>query len=76
MAMVTDVVPDRERVRAISTFTMFFEIGTAVGALSLGALADVTSKRSAFLGGAAFCGAGLVVLWRVAAPRTRAHMAV
>jgi MFS family permease len=76
MAMVTDVVPDRERVRAIATFTMFFEIGSAVGALTLGALADVTSKRSAFLGGAAFCALGLVVLWRVAVPRARVHVTV
>ena len=30
MAMVVDTVPEHERVRAISTFTMFFEIGTAM----------------------------------------------
>ena len=69
MAMTVDVVPERERVRAISTFTMFFEIGTASGALLFGALADITTKRTAFLGGAAFCFIGLVVLWKVAVPR-------
>ena len=62
MAMVVDTVPEHERVRAISTFTMFFEIGTASGALLLGTMADLSSKRTAFLGGAAFCAVGLVVL--------------
>jgi MFS family permease len=75
MAMVADSVDERERVRAIATFTMFFEIGSAVGALSMGVLADLTSKRTAFLGGAGFCMAGLVVLWRVVVPRAR-HLAV
>jgi hypothetical protein len=32
MAMTVKAVPDRERVRAIATFTMFFDIGTATGA--------------------------------------------
>lgn len=76
MAMVVDVVPEHDRVRAIATFTMFFEIGTACGGLSLGTLADLTSKRSAFAGGAAFCALALVVLWRVAVPRTRRHVTV
>ncbi len=76
MAMVVDTVPERERVRAISTFTMFFEIGTACGALILGTLADVSSKRGAFLGGAGFCAVGLVVLWKVAVPFSRRNVAV
>ena len=76
MAMVVDTVPEHERVRAISTFTMFFEIGTASGALLLGTMADLSSKRTAFLGGAAFCAVGLVVLWKVAVPRSRVHVAV
>jgi MFS family permease len=76
MAMTVNAVPERERVRAISTFTMFFEIGTATGALLLGTLADLTTKRTAFLGGAVFCVVGLVVLWKVAVPRSRAYVAV
>lgn len=76
MAMVVDTVPAHERVRAISTFTMFFEIGTASGALLFGTLADLTSKRSAFVGGAGFCALGLIVLWRVAVPRSRPHVLV
>ena len=73
---LVDTVPEKERVRAISTFTMFFEIGTASGALVLGTMADLSSKRTAFLGGAAFCAVGLVVLWKVAVPRSRVHVAV
>jgi MFS family permease len=76
MAMVVDAVPEHERVRAIATFTMFFEIGTATGGLSLGAFADLTSKRSAFAGGAVFCAIALVVLWRFAVPRMHRHVAV
>ena len=76
MAMTVNSVPERERVRAISTFTMFFEIGTAGGALLFGTLADATSKRTAFLGGACSCVVGLFVLWRVAVPRSRAYVAV
>ena len=76
MAMTVKAVPERERVRAISTFTMFFEIGTATGALLFGTLADLTTKRTAFVGGAGFCIIGLVVLWKVAVPRSRLHMAV
>ena len=76
MAMTVDVVPDRQRVRAIATFTMFFDIGTATGSLLFGTLADLTTKRTAFLGGAAFCAIGLVVLWKVAVPRSRTYVAV
>jgi MFS family permease len=76
MAMTVKAVPERERVRAISTFTMFFEIGTATGALLFGTLADLTTKRTAFLGGAVFCILGLIVLWKVAVPRSRVHVAV
>ncbi len=76
MAMTVDAVPERERVRAISTFTMFFEIGTATGALLFGALADLTTKRTAFLGGAAYCVIGLIVLWKVAVPHSRSYVAV
>jgi MFS family permease len=76
MAMTVNAVPERERVRAISTFTMFFEIGTATGALLFGAVADLTTKRTAFAGGAGFCVIGLVVLWKVAVPRSRTYVAV
>ncbi len=76
MAMTVEAVPESERVRAISTFTMFFEIGTATGAVLFGIMADLTTKRTAFLGGAVYCLIGLVVLWKVAVPRSRPYVAV
>ena len=51
MALTVDRASDHERPRAISSFTMFFEVGTAVGGLALGALADVFGKRSAICAG-------------------------
>jgi MFS family permease len=75
MAMTVQAVPERERVRTISTFTMFFEIGTAGGGLLLGGLANLTSKRTGFLGGAVSCTVGLIVLWKLVVPRARAHSA-
>jgi len=55
---------------------MVFDIGTATGALLFGRLAGLTTKRTAFLGGASFCAIGLVVLWKVAVPRSRTYVAV
>ena len=48
MALTVNRAPRAERARAISSFTMFFEIGTATGALVLGAVADALGKRSGF----------------------------
>ena len=53
----------------ISSFTMFFEIGTVAGGLALGGLAELTTKRVAFAGAVAVCAFGLWLLrTRVAAP--------
>ena len=71
MAIAVNAVPERERIRVISTFTMFFEVGTVTGALLLGSLASLTSKRGGFGGGAVLTLAGLLVVWRVLIPWTR-----
>jgi MFS family permease len=71
LALAVNSVPERERVRLISTFTMFFEIGTAFGAIVLGALAELTSKRGGFVGGGFAELAGLVILWRLLVPTLR-----
>ncbi len=63
MALTVNRATERERARAISSFTMFFEIGTAAGALTLGALADVFGKRAGFAGAVGLCVVGLWVLW-------------
>jgi len=62
MALTVNRVDARERAGAVSSFTMFFEIGSATGGLALGALAELTGKRVGFLGGVAMCVAGLVIL--------------
>jgi MFS family permease len=63
MALTVNRAPMPERARAISSFTMFFEIGTAAGALALGAVADVLGKRVGFAGAVLLCAAGLWVMW-------------
>ncbi len=70
MALVVNNVDESQRATALSSFTMFFELGSVVGGLALGGLGEVFGKRAGFLGGVAICAVGLVVLWtRVADPR-------
>jgi predicted MFS family arabinose efflux permease len=64
MANVVNRVDDRERASALSTFTMFFEIGSIVGGVVLGGLGEVFDKRAGFLGGAVITALGLVALWQ------------
>lgn len=71
MAMTVNAVPEHERARVISTFTMFFEVGSAVGGLLFGFVAELTSKSGGFLGGAVAALAGLWFLWRVLLPEFR-----
>jgi MFS family permease len=68
MANVVDRVSEHERASALSTFTMFFEVGTIAGGVVLGAIAQIFSKQAAFLGGAVFALLGLVALWRHVRP--------
>jgi MFS family permease len=63
MALTVDRASDADRPRAISSFTMFFEVGTAVGGLALGAIADSFGKRTGFAMAVAMCGVGLWMLW-------------
>ncbi len=64
MANVVNRVDDSERASALSTFTMFFEIGSIVGGVVLGAIGQLFGKRAGFLGGAVITVLGLVALWR------------
>jgi MFS family permease len=61
-ALTVNKVSDRERAFAISSFTMFFEIGSAFGGLAIGALAQQVGKQDAFFGGVACCLVGLYLL--------------
>ncbi|MEM9747665.1 MAG: MFS transporter [Actinomycetota bacterium] len=62
MALTVNRVSDRERARAISSFTMFFEIGSAVSGLAVGAVAQLIDERVGFLVGASMCLLGVAVL--------------
>jgi MFS family permease len=55
MALVVNRADERERAAALSSFTMFFEVGTVSGGLLLGVVAESLSKQAAF-------GASVVVL--------------
>ena len=61
-ALTVNRVSDRDRASAISSFTMFFEIGTAVSGVVVGAVAQLAGQRFAFAGGAAICVIGMWVL--------------
>ena len=67
-ALTVNRVADSERAQAISSFTMFFEIGSAVSGLAIGALAELVGKQSAFYGGVVMVLAGMVVLRRWVVP--------
>lgn len=69
MAVVVNSVADDERARALSSFTMFFEIGSVIGGLALGTLAELLGKRAGFAGGALVSLIGLMVLWARVVPR-------
>lgn len=60
MAITVNNASDDDRATAISSFTMFFEIGSASAGLAIGGLAQVVGKQTGFYGGVASC---LVGLW-------------
>ena len=68
IAFTVNRTSDAERPRAIASFTMFFDAGTAVGGLALGALADELGKRAGFAAAAALCVVGRWVLRTVVIP--------
>ena len=67
-ALTVNRVTDADRAVAISSFTMFFEIGSAVSGLSIGALASLVGKQHAFFGGVVMVLVGLFVLRRYVVP--------
>lgn len=64
MANVVNRVDDGERASALSSFTMFFELGSVVGGVVLGAIGELFDKRAGFFGGAVIAALGLVALWQ------------
>ena len=61
---ITDA-PVADRSSVVGTFTAFADVGFAVGAVSLGAVADATGYDGVFLAAAAASLAGLTVLARI-----------
>jgi MFS family permease len=68
MALAVNRVDDSERPAVLSSFTMFFEIGTVSGGLAFGVVAELTSKRAAFAGCLVLCAFGLWLLRTRVAP--------
>ena len=62
LALTVNRAPDRDRAFAVSSFTMFFEVGSAAGGLLIGAFAQVVGKQVGFLGGVVSCLLGLWIL--------------
>ncbi len=62
MALTINRASDRDRAMAVSSFTMFFEVGSAIGGLVIGAFAQIVGKQYGFLGGVAFCLLGVWLL--------------
>jgi MFS family permease len=71
MANVVNQVDDKARASALSSLTLFFEAGTVVGGVVLGAVGEIYSKRAGFLGGAIVALVGLVLLWQLVTAESR-----
>lgn len=68
LANVVDRVSPNERASALSTLTMFFEVGTIAGGVVLGAVGQAFDKQAAFAGGAVFALTGVLVLRQFVVP--------
>jgi MFS family permease len=62
LALTVNRASDSDRAWAVSSFTMFFEVGSVAGGILIGGLAQVVGKQLGFLGGVAFCLLGLYLL--------------
>lgn len=71
-ALTVNAVPDRERAPALSSFTMFFEIGVVFAGIVFGGIGELTSKRGGFIAAAGAGVAGLVLVWTVLGRRSPA----
>jgi len=62
LALTVNRASDSDRAWAISSFTMFFEVGSVFGGLLIGSFAQIVGKQIGFYGAVACCIVGLVVL--------------
>jgi MFS family permease len=68
MALTVNNASDADRASAISSFTIFFEIGSAGSGLLIGGFAQIVGKQIGFLGGVVSCLIGLWLLRTKLAP--------
>lgn len=69
MTAAVNAAPERERSSAVATFTMFFEIASALGGAVLGIVASLSSYSGAFVAAACFSLTALVMLHVYLRPR-------
>lgn len=62
MALTVNRADERERPMAISSFTMFFEVGNISGGVAFGLIAQLASKRAAFGSAVVLCAVGTWLL--------------
>ena len=62
LALTVNRASDSDRAWAISSFTMFFEVGSVFGGLVIGGFAQAVGKQTGFFGGVMCCLVGLYVL--------------
>jgi len=62
LALTVNRASDSDRAWAISSFTMFFEVGSVFGGLFIGGFAQVVGKQAGFFGGVVCCVIGLYLL--------------
>jgi MFS family permease len=62
LALTVNRASDSDRAWAISSFTMFFEVGSVFGGLFIGGFAQAVGKQTGFSGGVVCCVIGLYLL--------------
>ena len=62
LALTVNRASDSDRAWAISSFTMFFEVGSVFGGLLIGGFAQLVGKQTGFVGGVVCCLIGLYLL--------------
>ena len=72
MTLAVEGAPAADRSSVVGTFTAFADVGFAIGAVSLGAVADAAGYEGVFLAAAAASLCGLIVLARMPPGRTPA----
>jgi MFS family permease len=69
MTLAVDAAPESERASVVGTFGAFADVGFALGAVSLGAVASVAGYSAVFVVGAAASLVGVLLLTRLSMTR-------